>query len=317
MLSNMNQPDPERSSLEYKCQICNYETENPSSEELGAARGNTTRFKETLFRLWQCPRCKTIHSTGPVDFADIYKDYPLNRRRLDIFARHTLRNLLRRLVKAGLKKTDAILDYGCGNGILLQFLRANGYLNVSGFDPFVGEFSTLPDTLFDCVVANDVIEHCPSPREMIADCLSKLKPGGILYVGTADAGGVRMDNLEPHIMRLHLPFHRVVMTQKSLNRLATSFPVELLFTYTRSYMDTLYPFANYRFLDEFNKALGHEMDRAFDPASAKVILQKPSLIFFVLFGYLFPSASEPAVVLKKLEFQKHKGALCRAPLVHV
>jgi hypothetical protein len=64
-------------------------------------------------------------------------------------------------------------------------------------------------------------------------------------------------------------------------------------------MDTLMPFANYRFLDEFNKALGHNMDLALDPSASKVVLRKPALFFYAFFGYFCPSAYEPAVVLRK------------------
>jgi SAM-dependent methyltransferase len=283
----------------YRCCLCTYETVNPNRRELGAARGNTKRFLSTQFHLWQCPKCQTIHAVDPVDFSDIYSDYPLNQRRLDVFARGTLRNLLRRLVKAGLKREHSILDHGCGNGILIRFLTSRGYLQVSGFDPYVREFSSTPNSPFDCVIANDVIEHCPSPRDMIKDCASRLKPGGLLYIGTADAEGVEMDALEPHIMRLHLPFHRVILTEQSLHRLAVDAGLEIVGSYRRSYMDTLMPFANYRFLDEFNKALGHNMDLALDPSASKVVLRKPQLFFYALFGYFCPSACEPAVVLVK------------------
>jgi hypothetical protein len=64
-------------------------------------------------------------------------------------------------------------------------------------------------------------------------------------------------------------------------------------------MDTLLPFSNYRFLDEFNRALGHNMDLALHPSSGKVVMRRPSLFFYALFGYFFPSAYEPAVVLRK------------------
>jgi len=170
---------------------------------------------------------------------------------------------------------------------------------MSGYDPYVMEFSNPPKSPFDCVIANDVIEHCPSPRDMIMDCASRLKPGGLLYIGTADAEGVEMDALEPHIMRLHLPFHRVILTEQSLHRLAVDAGLEIVGSYRRSYMDTLMPFANYRFLDEFNKALGHNMDLALDPSASKVVLRKPQLFFYALFGYFWPSAYEPAVVLVK------------------
>jgi hypothetical protein len=67
------------------------------------------------FHLWKCPKCHSIHSLDPVDFTEIYREYPPNLRVLDRFAKGTLKNLLRRLEKAGRNKDHTILDYGCGN----------------------------------------------------------------------------------------------------------------------------------------------------------------------------------------------------------
>jgi hypothetical protein len=71
-----------------------------------------------------------------------------------------------------------------------------------------------------------------------------------------------------------------------------------LAVYSRSYMDTPYPFGNYRFLDEFSAALGYNMDLALKPESAAIVGKKPYLLFYALFGYFFPSADEPAVLWK-------------------
>lgn len=284
----------------YVCAICGHHTENPGSNELGSCRGNTVRFRDQMFHLWKCPKCHSIHNVDPVDFADIYHDYPLNKRKLDIYARGTLKNLLKRLQSAGLSgKSASILDYGCGNGVFLQFLKEIGYHNIAGYDPFVDEYKDFPNTLFDCVVANDVIEHVPDPRTTIKECASFVKPGGLLYLGTADSEPVNMNNLEPHIMRLHQPFHRIIITQESLHQLAKETGMELVNAYRRSYMDTLMPFSNYRFLDEFNRELGHTLDSALDPKSASIVPRKPMLLFYGLFGYFFPSAYEPAVLLRK------------------
>ena len=108
------------------CPVCGYHAEHPRPEDLGAIRGNTTRFRDQTFPLWKCPECQSIISLEPVDFQDIYSDYPLNERAMDMFARGTMANLLRRLQRAGLKTDDSILDYGCGNGLFVEYLRQRG-----------------------------------------------------------------------------------------------------------------------------------------------------------------------------------------------
>jgi SAM-dependent methyltransferase len=283
-----------------KCRICGHDDDGLDPTAFGTVRGNTHRFLGQEFRLWKCPQCLSIHSLDPVDFGDIYADYPLNRRRLDVFARGTLGNLLRRLVRAGLKKTDSVLDYGCGNGLFVQYLGERGYARAAGYDPYVGRFASLDlESRFDCVVANDVIEHVEDPRALVAQCAKLCRPEGLIYFGTADSEPVDMRDLEPHIMRLHQPFHRIILTQSELIRLALEPGLGLLRSYRRSYMDTLMPFSNYRFLDEFNAALGNDMDRALDPAAGRIVGRKPSLLLYAFFGYFMPSAYEPAVVLRK------------------
>jgi SAM-dependent methyltransferase len=236
----------------------------------------------------------------PIDLKDIYTDYPLNKRRLDFFARMSMGNLVKRLNRAGLRKDDSILDYGCGNGLFVTYLKKNGFSQAAGYDPYVREFSILTEyAQFDCVICNDVIEHIPDPRALIQDCVRHLKSNGVLYIGTSDSEGVEMDCTQPHIMRLHQPFHRIIFTQKTLNALAAETGLELVDSYSRSYMDTVIPFANYRFLDEFSRALGHDMDRMLDPKAGMILLRKPSLWFYGFGGYFFPSAYEPAVVLRK------------------
>ena len=285
----------------HRCLICDHQSETSPAAESGQVRGNTERFKSAMFTLWKCPECLSIHSVAPVDMADIYSDYPLNQARtLDVFARGTFRNLLGRLTRHGLSKSDHILDYGCGNGVYVQFLQGLGFTNAHGYDPFVDEYSELPPMPangFDCVIANDVIEHVDCPKTMMTDCMKLVKPGGLLYVGTADSEAVTdMANLDSHIMRLHQPFHRVILTQSRLIQLGLDIGLEKVETHRRSYMDTLMPFSNYRFLDEFNKAHGHILDNALAPDAAGIVMRKPQLLWYALFGYFMPSAIEPAVL---------------------
>jgi len=284
------------------CPICGYATKHLNQQDTGKVRGNTERFCHTEFPLWKCPECFTIISLDSVDFYDLYSDYPLNKRRLDVFAKGTLKNLLKRLQKVGIQKSESILDYGCGNGIFIDYLNQQGYQNVTGYDPYVPEFSTPPAQAgnFDVIINNDTLEHGDNYYQMIEECLEWLKPGGLLYLGTADSEPVQMDNLQPHIMRLHQPYHRIIVTEKTLHKIVSQYDVKLIAQYSRSYHDTLRPFSNYRFLDELNKAVGHDLDRAMDEKiTTRVFLHSPRLWFFALLGYFFPSAIEPAVIVQK------------------
>lgn len=286
------------------CVVCGHQRNPDDVSSHGLIRGNTSRFLDQKFPLWKCPHCATIHSLSSVDFADIYKDYPPNLfQSLDYFARGRFFNLLRRLKKAGLKKHHRILDMGCGNGAFIAYLNQQGFSHVSGYDPYFKEFSILDQSQkYNFVIANDVIEHVDHPKEFLNQCSELLVPKGILYIGTADSEDVQMNDLEKHVLKLHQPFHRIIMTQNTLENLGHEIAtLELIQSYRRSYMDTLLPFINYRFLDEFNAILGYEMDLAFKPVSGKVFFKNPKLLYFGLFGYFFPSAAEPAILLKKIK----------------
>lgn len=279
------------------CALCSEPVDPVHPAQFGQVRGNVEPYLKQEFLLWQCPRCQTLHSLESVDYAEIYAHYPLNERRLDVFARGTLGNLLKRLKKHGLQKHDRILDYGCGNGLLVEFLQSRGYKNVSGWDPYLPDWQQRPGESFDWVIANDVIEHVDDPRALLQDCLHLLSSGGHLYVGTADAGGVtNMANLEPHIMRLHQPYHRIILTQAGLLRLGEETGLVAVASWKRSYMDRLVPFSNYRFLDEFNRAHSHDMNQALSSEASQIMWSHPSLWFWAFFGYFFPSAYEPAVI---------------------
>jgi 2-polyprenyl-3-methyl-5-hydroxy-6-metoxy-1,4-benzoquinol methylase len=54
---------------------------------------------------------------------------------------------------------NSLLDYGCGKGFILNYLKEKySSINVKGYDPAVEEYQTI-DGMFDCVFSNDVLEH--------------------------------------------------------------------------------------------------------------------------------------------------------------
>ncbi len=284
-----------------KCHICDHETRQPDAADVGSVNGTTKRFREWTFQLWKCPKCGSIQNVEPVDFADIYQEYPSHRRTLDARARTAFTNLLGRLAREGLRHDRSVLDFGCGNGILMKFLNENGFINTTGFDPFVPQFADRSVLLrqYDCVIADGMLEHTEDPKATLALLSSLLRPGGMLYIGTRAIDGIRMGELDAAATRLHQPFHRVLMTESGFLRLVDETGLRRVASYSRSCEDTLAPFGNARFFAELQKALGHEMDRALSASPLPVALGNPRLLFYAFFGYLFPSAPEPAVIMKR------------------
>jgi len=94
----------------------------------------------------------------------------------------------------------AVLDAGCGNGVLADLLHCNGF-EVKGFDAdrggveiaarkypgvsfSVGTFADEPGEPVDLVVSTEVVEHLYSPHELGSFCFKALKPGGTLLIST-------------------------------------------------------------------------------------------------------------------------------------
>ena len=101
----------------------------------------------------------------------------------------------------------AIMDVGCGRGILLAFFRARGYGNVQGIDvspeqvelarrmtlevhegEAIGFLETCPG-MFDLLTGLDILEHFHKPEviRFLEAARTALKPGGRLILQTPNA----------------------------------------------------------------------------------------------------------------------------------
>lgn len=87
-------------------------------------------------------------------------------------------------IKAMLPTGEAVLDFGCGNGLLVKYLKDNG-INAHGYDKFTDK-NTLPDVeSVHLVTLIEVIEHLQEPFSEIDDIFNCLVPGGKVMIETS------------------------------------------------------------------------------------------------------------------------------------
>jgi hypothetical protein len=117
-------------------------------------------------------------------------------------------------------KPRCILDYGCGNGVMAESLRAVGFPRVDTFDPFVPRFSERPTDRYDCVLCFEVIEHSTEPSRILSDIASFVNDNGLIVLSTLvqppdiEKQGVNWWYLGPR--NAHVSLH----SKASLERLA-------------------------------------------------------------------------------------------------
>ena len=126
-----------------------------------------------------------------------------------------LRNLesVTQVVRA--KGTTRILDYGGGDGLLTRLL-CEKYFDAQTWDPLVDTVSPTGD--FDLVTSFEVLEHTTTPRATLADMLTWVRPGGLVFFST-----LTLDDLPEqacdHFYIAPRNGHVSIHTTKSLDRM--------------------------------------------------------------------------------------------------
>lgn len=126
------------------------------------------------------------------------------------------------------------LDAGCGSGGLLQKMQSLGW-TVSGIEfteeaaakaravtpaLFVGDIldAPFPESSFDLVTCNHVLEHVPRPLETLAKLIRWLAPGGVLSLEVPNAGGLGPPLFGSCWFSYDLPRHLLHFTPRTLTQ---------------------------------------------------------------------------------------------------
>ena len=289
------------------CTVCNV-CENPGTlsqaKDRQAVGSNVRKFKNDFFTVWRCSNCGSLHSAEDADLDYYYSSYPpheMDASKLNFILRLGCRHRLRILTRLGLRRSHRILDYGCGGGLFMRFLKEEGFTNVSGYDAFVPEFADTGVLAehYDAVVSWDVIEHVLEPREFFESLACVLRPGGLLTIGTPNADGVTLAADQLLAPELHQPYHRHILSESALTGLGKSNRLEPIHTSRRFYMDTPYPFINTRFIWDYTMKTGGYIDAQGEPPRFDVILSSPPLLAKAFFGYFAPNRGSMIVSFRR------------------
>lgn len=271
------------------------------AHETNRVQSNVREYQHEEFTVWRCHECKSLHCQEQVDLQQYYARYPVKQHRLDFWARTAYREYLRRLRRVGLKKTDRVLDYGCGPGLLVQFLRERGFEHATGYDAHVQEFAdrTCLSSQYDVVISQDVIEHAVDPVVFLDELARLVKPGGILCIGTPNAEGIDLARPEDFALSLHQPYHQHILSERALMALAHRSGLDPIAVHRRFYYDTLFPTVNYRFLKTYVRAAGNTLDAAFEEPNFGLFLRSPRLWLAALLGYFAAPRSEMMIMFRR------------------
>jgi len=130
-----------------------------------------------------------------------------------------------------LSRTDRLLDFGCGSGELLRYLRANAFVNLCGVDPFAEpgdsrlglQFHTALQEgwsgRFDCAMLHHSLEHVPDPLQTLRSVLECVRPDGTLLVRVPLSQSWAEREYGTDWVQLDAPRHLVLPSEKGMRRL--------------------------------------------------------------------------------------------------
>jgi SAM-dependent methyltransferase len=192
--------------------------------------------------LFACIHCGTVHQPGlptGAELAELYRDMSdelyLSEEEGRRATARRLVELIRRHVPAG-----ALLDVGCGHGLLLDEARRSGYavaglelsesarayatdvLGLDVRDETIEQFAAdQPEGSFQAIVLADVIEHLEDPLGALDACERLLAPGGALCVITPDPSSAAARLAGPRWWG-YIPAHTYLFPRQTLRELLES-----------------------------------------------------------------------------------------------
>jgi len=191
-----------------RCAICASEA---TSTELYPANLDPDSFTAEVFsarrlpdrlhyRMVRCDRCGLVRSDPVLSaeaLAELYKESTFDYGDELDSLRVTYGSALDRAA-AYLDKREGLVDIGCGSGFVLEVANERGWTDLHGVEPSGDAIAKAKPDIAPLIVhdmmraglfAEDslsavtlfqVLDHMPDPMGLLRDCLSILRPGGVI-----------------------------------------------------------------------------------------------------------------------------------------
>jgi 2-polyprenyl-3-methyl-5-hydroxy-6-metoxy-1,4-benzoquinol methylase len=133
------------------------------------------------------------------------------------------------------RKTNCLLDVGCGVGFFLREAKSRGWQVFGteysdegvkkclekGIEMRHGKLDAgqFPGVTFDVITSFEVIEHINNPAEEMKEISKLLRSGGLFYVTTPNFNSISRNILKQKWNIIGYPEHLSYYTPKTLNRL--------------------------------------------------------------------------------------------------
>lgn len=138
--------------------------------------------------------------------------------------------LRRKKIQKFLPRNGArILDYGCGNGKFVSYLKRKGF-NIEGFDPSLSAvalsqknnlpvFNRIPNRRYDLIMFWHSLEHSDTPLDDLKKCRQYFLPNSKFIIAVPNGESLEAKIFGQRWFCYDWPFHRVHFTPKSIQTL--------------------------------------------------------------------------------------------------
>lgn len=151
------------------------------------------KFVKLGVQYWLCDNCETLFS-GELDNSNkVGGEYEVERNEQQ---NHLRIARIDEMIYGSNKEDVHILDFGCGNGMLIEDLKKAGYVHVDGYDAYNPKYDTPPQReKYHIVTMIECIEHLSEPFSEIDVICRALKSGGCAMIESSFTDVAKQDNI--------------------------------------------------------------------------------------------------------------------------